>query len=139
MLPLGNGRRAPEIAVPVCRDCWQQAQAPSEEADLLRQIRRRASGVAALAAVIIVLLVTPESWGIPLRLLAALPFAAVAAASAYLLLRGAVAQAVPPEKRAVLDAVRVEQRSRRATTFVFTNEAFAQRFREVNEPILLET
>jgi hypothetical protein len=78
--------------------------------------------------------------GIPLlfRLLVGLAIALILGALVLGYFRRKRREAALPEKKAVLGSACINAFSWRATIFEFDNEAFAERFVELNEPKLME-
>lgn len=126
------------IAVPVCAGCAAQLGRRSYEEERLRKIGWLSGSGLFLLVLVLGLALVPAGWPLGLRLLLVGLLAAGATAVLAALFRRQIRQAYLPEKKAVLEAARIQDFSWRATTFAFANETFSQRFREINEPLLME-
>jgi hypothetical protein len=87
---------------------------------------------------LIAFVLLPPELAIDLRLLLAALLGLLLAAVVYSLFRRAAGNAARPEKKAILSAVRLASFTWRATTFEFANEAFAERFADLNRSRLME-
>ncbi len=133
-----DGRIRREVNVPLCAACAAELNRQSGDEERLQKIRRLAAVVTGLAVIIFVLLVTAVGMGFVLRLLLALPLAALAA---FLMIRAfqpAIKNAALPEKKAIRAAAQIDLFSWRATTFLFANETFAERFEKLNQSLLMK-
>lgn len=126
------------IDVPVCADCAAQLRRRSMEEERLTQIKYLVSGAAFLVTLFAVFIILPPGLATAVRLLAGVMVGGVVTAVIFAIFRRQIQQAYLPEKKAVLQSARIENFSWRATTFVFENEEFAQRFVAMNESLLME-
>lgn len=126
------------IDIPVCLDCAAQLQRKSLEEEQLGRLQLPVGGLALLVTFVAVLIALPP--GIALWARGSLALLAAAAVTAVFLtiFRYKTQSAYLPEKRAVLNAARIQNFSWRATTFAFENEEFKRRFVAINEPLLME-
>lgn len=134
-----EGHRTRQIDVPLCETCAAELTRLSGDEERLQKIVRLLTGVAFMSLVLIVLLITPGSMLIWFRLLAAAVLGAVAAFVVYRLFRPLVSRAARPQKQTILAAACLDGFSWRSTTFSFANDTFAQRFRALNEELILES
>ena len=84
------------------------------------------------------LIATPAGLSFILRLLIALLIGGGVTFGVFVFFRRAIGNAALPEKKAILQSAQIETFSWRATTFSFTNDAFTERFIDLNEPFLME-
>ena len=140
-LPLAHksGQAVREIDVPLCERCAAVVQRQSGVEERLVKIRRLVAGVTGAALAVLLLLLIPGDMVIWIRLLLALLVGGIAAGLAYALFKPAITRAATAEKRAVLDAAQLESFSWRTATFVFENESFAERFKLLNESLIIES
>lgn len=132
-----NGRVTREIDIPVCVDCLGHASRTSAAEEQLTKISRLVAGVSFLSITILVLLFTSGAMPLWQRVLLVLVLGGAAALAAYRLVQPAIEKAALPEKQAVRDAVQIRSFSWRTTTLAFADEAFAERFRELNQSALI--
>ncbi|KPK07539.1 MAG: hypothetical protein AMJ56_13210 [Anaerolineae bacterium SG8_19] len=83
-------------------------------------------------------LVLPGMLPLWLRLIAAFIMAILAAAGVRILFAHKSLAMARPQKKAILKSVRMVSFSWRATTFEFENDTFAQWFKKINEPGLMD-
>lgn len=126
------------IDVPVCSDCAKQLQRKSMEEERFGQLKYVISALALLVTLFALYLVLPPSLPAVLRWLLALSGSLLITAVLYNFIQHKIKETYVPEKKAVLNAARIETFSWRATTFTFENDTFSQRFVELNEPSLME-
>jgi len=126
------------INVPLCLDCAQELRRQSADEERLQKIGRLVSATLFLLTLAVVILLTPVSLAFILRLLTGLLAAAGVTAVSLHLFRRAQANAARPEKKAIRQSAQIAAFSWRATTFNFENETFTERFKEINEPLLME-
>ncbi len=115
------GRITRLIDVPLCSRCAGELTRQSAEEERLQKMSWLLAGVLGLLGLAIALLVVgglagTVLWGF----------------------RKPIANAALPEKQAIRQSVTIEAFSWRATTFAFENALFADRFRELNAPRLME-
>jgi len=132
------GRVTRLIEVPLCNRCASELRRQSGEEERLQKIGRLVGSALFLLALALILLLTPARLGFTLRLLIALSTATVLTTAVYLWFRRARFQAARPEKKAIRNSAGITTFSWRATTFEFNNETFAERFRDLNETLLME-
>lgn len=132
------GRITRLIDVPLCSHCFAELNRLSAEEERLQKIRWLVSGVLFLLGLAIALLLTPAALTFGLRLLIALLVGAGVGTAVWLGFRKPIANAALPEKQAIRQAVAIKAFSWRATTFTFENALFAERFKELNAPRLME-
>lgn len=127
-----------EIEVPLCETCTTAVERQSGDEERLTKAGRLLMGVAGVALLLLTLLVLPAGIALWLRLILGVAVAVAAAVVVRKLVRPAIDKAATSEKQAVRQAARIERFSWRATTFSFTNEAFVERFEELNSNLLME-
>ncbi len=132
------GRTTRLINVPLCPDCAQQIRRQSADEERLQKIGRLVSAALFLLTLAVVILLTPASLAFILRLLIGLSAAAGVTAVSLHFFRRAQTNAALPEKKAVRQSAQIATFSWRATTFNFENETFTERFKEINEYLLME-
>jgi hypothetical protein len=125
------------IDVPLCVDCARQLLRRSAAEERLQTFGWLAGGLVSLLALALTLLLVPSVLGFALRVTAALIVAVVAFAVVWWLFRRLSWQAAAPEKQAIRNAGQIVDFSWRATTFAFQGNSFAERFRTLNESILV--
>lgn len=132
------GRATRLIDVPLCSRCAGELGRQSGEEERLQKISRLVCAALFLLALAFSLLLTPAGLGFMLRLLIALLAATLLTAAVFLWFRRARFRAALPEKKAIRGSAGITNFSWRATTFYFSNESFAERFRDLNEALLME-
>lgn len=132
------GRITRLIDVPLCSRCAGELTRQSAEEERLQKMSWLLAGVLGLLGLAIALLVSPAALSFGLRLLIALLVAGGLAGTVLWGFRKPIANAALPEKQAIRQSVTIEAFSWRATTFAFENALFADRFRELNAPRLME-
>ena len=85
------------------------------------------------------MLLTPAGLAFWLRLLLGLIVGLGVGTAVLLYFRRRALQHALPAKQAILQSAQIETFSWRAVTFTFTNETFSERFRALNQPLLMET
>lgn len=133
-----NGRFTRLIEVPLCADCAQEARRKSGEEERLERIAWAVAGGAALLLFLAGLLLTPAGLGFWLQLVVGLALGVGGGTAVLILLRPLAQRRARPAKQAILSAAQISDFSWRATTFSFSNETFAERFRDLNEALLIE-
>jgi hypothetical protein len=88
-------------------------------------------------ALALALLLVPEVFGLAVRLVVGLISGGVVFAAVWLLFRRLNWRAATPEKKAIRDAAQIEDFSWRTTVFTFRTATFAERFRVLNQSILV--
>jgi hypothetical protein len=132
------GRTTRLLEVPVCTVCKQELQQLSAEEERLQKVGRLATGTAAVLAAVLLLILLPSGLAGAFRLLVALLLALLPAAAVFTYFKRAAMAAARPAKKAVIESARMAHFSWRATTFEFTNDSFAQQFRQLNESLLMD-
>lgn len=128
-----------EIDVPICNDCHHQLRSQSAEEKRIQRIGYLVTALASLLTLAITLPITPMVLDLTSRLLIGLLAGLFVARIVMIYFERARRQASPPVKQAIYDAARIVQFSWRATTFEFANETFSERFRTLNEALLMES
>lgn len=126
------------VAVPVCAHCAAQLSRKSGEEERLQKIDWLVSGAVFFLLCALGWLLIPDGLGGGLRLLIAAGVAFLLTAVVHTLFQNKIKDAYLPEKQAVLASARISDFSWRATTFLFENETFTERFTQINEPLLME-
>jgi len=133
-----HGRITRHVDVPLCADCAQDLARKSGEEERLERIGWAAAGGTAVILLVLGLLLTPAGLAFWLRLLLGLVAGLGAGTAVLLYFRRLALQKALPAKLAILQSAQIETFSWRAVTFSFTNEAFYERFRDLNQPLLME-
>lgn len=133
------GRVTRLIDVPLCADCHRDVSRRSGEEERRQKLGWLLSGVAALLALALGLLLTPASLNFWARLLLALLIGVGVGTAVTVAYQPWIRRAALPAKQAVLAAAKIETFTWRTTTFAFENEQFATRFRRLNEARLMES
>ena len=133
------GRVTRLIKIPLCAACADTLQRRSGDEDRWFKIGLLASGVVGLLVLAFALLFTPVAWGMGLRYLLALGVSVLVGTAVWLLTRIQQKRVMLPEKQAILDAAHIATFSWRTTTFEFRNQAFLERFKTINESLLMES
>lgn len=133
------GRVARLIDVPLCADCARELRRQSGEEERRQKLGWLISGLVFILALALGLLFTSAALGFWLRLLLALALALLLGTAVFSLFRRLSDHAALPAKKAIRTAVVMADFSWQVTTFTFTNETFANRFRQLNESLLLES
>lgn len=134
-----QGRITRLIDVPICSNCSRELQLKSGEEERWQRLGLLATVGIGIILFIAGVLVIPGLVPLWLRLIAALIVATLAAAGVRSLFRQKSLAAARPQKKAILKSVRMVYFSWRATTFEFENDTFAQWFKKLNEPGLMES
>jgi hypothetical protein len=132
------GRTTRIIDVPLCTSCAQAIARKSGEEERLQKIGMLVETAVFLITTAIILIVTPAGLSFILRLLIALLISGGLTFGVIIFFRRAIRNAALPEKKAILQAAQIETFSWRATTFSFANDAFTERFVDINESLLME-
>ncbi|MCP4429321.1 MAG: hypothetical protein GY803_32970 [Chloroflexi bacterium] len=132
------GRVTRQVDVPLCADCWRKINRESGEEERLGKMGWLAAGGTAVLALTVIFLLTPAEMSLSLRLLVGLALALVLAEFARQLFRRAQRKAMLPVKKAIRQSANLTNFSWRAAVFEFTNETFAERFKEINESLLMK-
>jgi hypothetical protein len=125
------------VEVPLCAVCGEQLRRRSGEEERWQKIGWVLTAVSPLILLPLTLLLTPTALPFWLRLLISLSVANLGGWAAWSFSQRQQQQAALPEKKAVLNAARINAFSWRATTFAFTNATFAEQFRSLNESLLM--
>ena len=132
------GRVTRIVDAPLCANCRRELNRRSGEEERLGKISWLAAGSVATLSLALVLTFTPSGMSLPLRLLVGLWLALVLAEFVRQLFLRAQRNAMLPIKKAILQSVSLTDFSWRAAAFEFANETFAERFKKLNESLLLE-
>ena len=133
-----RGRVTRTISVPIAASTWRKLNQETEAERRWGLTGRILAVVLGLAALFLAPYLIPTIVAFWLRVVIGI---AVAILLAFISLRlcGLMSlRHADPEKIAILNAVKMDQFSWRATTFAFANEAYAEQFRELNEPYLMD-
>jgi len=128
-----NGRIRRQIDVPLCSQCAAQLSKSSAAEERMHKVSRLLAITAGTVLLLAGLLLL-SGVAIWLRLLLALLLGLAATAFVTGLFRTRISNAALPEKKAVLDSAQLQAFSWRTATFEFSNDAFIERFMELNEP-----
>jgi hypothetical protein len=139
-LPLRRriGRLTRLTSVPLCEQCAGEVRRRSAEEERLLKIGAASGALAFSLLLLLTFIFLPSALPIEARVLLALLVAGLVAVGLYTLFRRAAARSARPEKKAILNAVRLADFSWRATTFEFANEDVARRFADLNRSRLME-
>jgi hypothetical protein len=133
------GRTTRFIDVPLCGDCHQQLKSQSFDEQRLQRLSRLVGALTLSLVLALSLLLTTSAMDLILRVPVALFVALVATKLVLMFFERARREAALPAKQAIYDSAQVAAFSWRATVFKFSNEVFAERFRDLNEYLLMET
>ena len=134
-----SGRITRTIEIPVCVDCNRELQRESAEEEKMRTFGRLGSIVGSLLILILLLLLLPDALTILWRILFAAFSSITVGVIIYLYFDRRRSQGARPEKIDIRSSASMSEFSWRATTFEFSNEAFAKRFEELNQRDLMES
>lgn len=126
------------IDVPLCAVCQRQLRRKSGEEERLLKFGRLSAVLTFILVMALVVLIAPDGILFSLRLLAGLLSALVITAVLLSFFRRARRNVLLPEQRSVYASAGIAEFTWRATVFEFTNEAFAEQFRKLNEALLME-
>ena len=132
------GRLTRTIEVPLCVDCYRELQRESAEEERMRSFGRLGAIAGGLLLFIILIIVLPDGLSILWRILSGALISAALAALIYIYFDRRRRQGARPEKVAIRSSASMPEFSWRATTFEFKNDAFAERFEELNKQDLME-
>lgn len=127
-----------EIEVPLCEACATAVGRQSGDEERLTKARHLLMGVVGVAFLLLLLLLLPANWALWLRLAIGVGVGLAAAVVVRQLVQPAIDKAATPQKQGVRQSIRMDRFSWRATTFTFANEAFSERFEELNSTLLME-
>lgn len=133
------GQTTRTIHVPVSVEMAKELARRSAREEQLQTLSWVALVVVLLSVTAVTLLLTPDTYAFILRLLLALAIGSILAQLAWQTLRQASQKAILPTKQKVLASAKMIDFSWHATTFEFTNPAFAEQFRTLNEKRLMES
>ncbi|MBK8989040.1 MAG: hypothetical protein IPM39_23710 [Chloroflexi bacterium] len=133
-----HGRLTRQIDVPVCADCAQELAHKSGEEERLEKLGWVGAGATAVTLLLLGLLLTPAGLALWLRLLIGLIVGLGVGTAVLRLSRHLARQKALPAKQAIRQSAQIITFSWRATTFTFTNETFYERFRALNQPLLMD-
>ncbi len=134
-----NGRIVRQINVPLCATCAQEMQRQSAAEERLAKMGWLVGGIVALLLLVGGLFLTPAGLPFWLRLVVGLLAGAGGGTAVLTLFRRQADNKALPAKQAIRQSAQLTSFSWRAATFQFTNETFTERFRELNQPLLMET
>ena len=135
---LRDGRRTRIIDVPLCSNCHREVGKESGEEERLHRLGRVVTIITSLMIAILTFILLGRALPPVVKVLLALFLGIIVGAILIAYFRRLRAEAATPEKKAVLRSARLREFSWRATTFEFENEAFANRFVELNQEELME-
>ncbi len=133
------GRVTRQVNAPLCAICLQEINRQSGDEERLSKMGWLAAGGMAILSLAVVLFLTPAGIALSLRLLVGLLLAITLGEFIRQLFQRAQRKAMQPVKKAILQSARLTNFSWRAATFEFTDETFAERFKEINESLLMDT
>jgi hypothetical protein len=133
-----NGRITRLIDVPLCAVCDQARRRRSGMQEQRQKLGWLATGLTLLLGLALIFVLLPADFGVAVRLFMALLVAGLGAAAVFIASRRWADQAALPEVKAIRQAASLDTFSWRTVTLSFTNESFADQFRQLNEPILWE-
>jgi hypothetical protein len=131
------GRLTRLIDVPLCQQCYREANRLSGDEERWLRFGRLGSFLAAILIFLPFTLLLAGTMPIWLNLLVSAVAAVLAAIGAWASFKKRAAANARPEKLDVLNSVRMDTFSWRATTFRFENANFADRFRDLNRSLLM--
>ena len=126
------------IEVPVCNDCYQEINRRSWAEERWQRIGLLVTGTVAVAVLALSFFLLPSELPVWLRLLAGIILAGLVALGLRGIIKQRSAEMARPEKKAILEAVRMVNFSWRATTFQFRRADFSEEFTKLNEQQLME-
>ena len=126
------------IDMPVCNDCYQEINRFSWAEERWQRIGLLVTGVAVVLVLALSFFLLPSEFPVWLRLLAGAIFAGLFGFGLRGIFRQRTTEVARPEKKAILEAVKIDSFSWRATTFHFRREDFSEQFRKLNEQQLME-
>lgn len=132
------GRATRFVEVPLCSACAAIVAAKSGAEVRWQTISWMAMVIVAVLAFSVTLLFTPLAIPFILRLTIAILVAFLLGSLLWTLFQRVKQRAASPDKQAILTAATIDNFSWRTTTFKFANEPFAERFRLLNESLLME-
>ncbi|MCA9923777.1 MAG: hypothetical protein KC419_17580 [Anaerolineales bacterium] len=133
------GRVTREIDLPLCTACVQTLHRRSGAEERWHKVGLLFAGVVGLLVLSIGLLLTPVGWGLGLRFSMALLASLAAGTAVFTLARIRQTRVALPEKQTIRSAARIDTFSWRAVTFDFQNDTFTERFKSLNESLLMES
>jgi hypothetical protein len=132
-------RTTRELEVPLCADCRNEVDRLSGDEERWLRIGWLFAALASVLALIVVLLLLPGGLAFLPRLVLAIFAAGGVGVMVSLAFRQRRLQHALPQKLAVLNAVRLQDFSWRATTLAFADDEIARRFVELNREKVMET
>ncbi len=133
-----NGRITRLLDVPLCAACDKTRLRRSGMQEQRQKLGWLASGLTGLLVLGLIFLLLPVDLGVSARLLVALLVAALGTTAVFTASQRWAAQAALPEVKAIRQAASFDAFSWRTVTLTFTNETFAEQFRQLNQPVLWE-
>jgi len=133
------GRMTRLIDMPLCATCVTELGRQSGAEERLQKISRLLLGLAFGLILAFSLWQLPAELGWGLRLLVAFGLTGTAVSALYLWLVRLRQQAALPEKQAIRQSAQIITFSWRAITFQFTNETFSQRFKQLNQSLIMNS
>lgn len=133
-----NGRITRLIDVPLCAACDKARLRRSGMQEQRQKLGWLATGLTGLLGLALTFLLLPADFGVGGRLFLALLVAGLGAAAIFTISQRWADQAALPDVKAIRQAARLDTFSWRTVTLSFTNESFADQFRQLNERILWE-
>lgn len=132
------GRVTRLIDVPLCAACSHVMRRRSGDEERWFKIGLFASSVIGMLVLAVSMFFTPVIWGMGLRFSVALLISLWVGTAVWLLCRHQQIRVSLPEKQAITKAARINTFSWRTTTFDFCNETFRDRFKIINESLLMD-
>jgi len=125
------------IDVPLCSDCARQLLRRSAAEERIQTFGWLVGGLAGGLLLALTWLSLPDVLGFPIRLTVGLFSGSVAFVAVWLLFQYLGWRAATPEKQAIRNAASIQDFSWRTTVFTFQADTFAERFRVLNESIVV--
>jgi hypothetical protein len=133
-----HGRIIRQIDVPLCAPCAQEMQRKSGAEERLEKTGWVIGGAVALLLLVMGLFLTPAGLPFWLRLVVGFVIGVGGGTAVFTFFRRLADTKALPAKQAIRQSAQLSGFSWRAATFQFTNETFSERFRELNQPLLME-
>lgn len=131
-----NGRITRLLDVPLCPSCYQTSLRRSAQQEQRQKLGWLATGLVLLLVGGATMAFLPADLGLAWRLLIAFLVTGLSATAVFSASQQWANQAALPEVKAIQQSAQLNTFSWRTITLTFTNESFADQFRQLNEPIL---
>jgi hypothetical protein len=133
-----NGRITRLIDVPLCAACDKARLRRSGVQEQRQKLGWLATALTGLLGLALTFMLLSADFGVGVRLFLALLVAGLGATAVFTMSQRWADQAALPDVKAIRQAARLDTFSWRTVTLSFTNENFADQFRQLNEPIIWE-